>query len=248
MQPLVRLLLQNRTPAGSIHPVARPSKKRQTHLFSLTRTYLVAAVAAFMAVAVADAETDALRSATEAMQSKENYGYGRTGSAVDLGLSVMWSDHNVGADAAQQVGRLFGYGDVEGNETSNDLRKYAKGDVAGTERDPAYVYWGGGWRMPTQSEFEELCDRCRWVWEKRAGVAGFRVVGAGGRSIFLPVTGMKSNGSLQFQGERGYYWSGENSVAGSGYAPVLFFYKGGKLIKSYKKAYGFAIRPVREDY
>lgn len=217
-------------------------------MFRLTRIYLVAAVAAFMAVAVADAETDALRSATEAMQSDENYGYGRTGTAVDLGLSVMWSDHNVGADAAAQVGRLFGYGDVEGNETSNDLRKYAKGDVAGTESDPAYVYWGGGWRMPTQSEFEELCDRCRWVWEKRAGVAGFRVIGAGGRSIFLPVTGMKSNGVLQFENDRGYYWSGENSVTGSGYAPVLFFYKGGKLIKNYKKAYGFAIRPVKEDY
>lgn len=208
--------------------------------------YILTALIAIVAVAYVEPDADASRAVET--QSDENYGYGRTGSAVDLGLSVMWSDHNVGANAPSQVGRLFGYGNVDGKETSNDLRKYAKGDISGTEHDPAYVYWGGGWRIPTRDEFEELCDRCRWVWEKKNGVPGFRVIGTNGRSIFLPVTGMKSNGVLTFQDVRGYYWSGEVSDAGPNYAPVLFFYKGGKLIKDYKKAYGFAIRPVKEDY
>lgn len=205
---------------------------------------MMAAAAAFLVVA----DADALRLAGDDGQSDENYGYGRTGTAVDLGLSVLWADHNVGADKPNEVGRMFGYGDVEGREESNDLSKYAKGDVSGTERDPAYVYWGGGWRMPTESELEELCDRCRWQWVKNGGVEGFRVTGNGGRSIFLPVTGMKSNGNLQFEKIRGYYWSGEVCNGNSDYAPMLFFYKGGKLIKDYKKAYGFAIRPVKEDW
>lgn len=181
-------------------------------------------------------------------QSEHNYGYGRVATAIDLGLSVMWADHNVGADYPTQIGRYFGYGDVDGNETSNDPAKYAKGDVAGTDGDPAYVYWGGGWRMPTHDELQELCDRCRWTWVKNNGVEGFRVTGPNGNSIFLPVTGMKSNGELKFDDARGYYWGGEAIPGMKGYVPTLFFYKGGKLVKNYKTFYGFAIRPVKEDY
>ena len=204
-------------------------------MFRLARILALTSTASFLAVGAASAQSD------------ENYGYGRTPTAVDLGLSVMWADHNVGADHPSEVGRLFGYGDVEGKETSNDMDKYVSGDISGTERDPAYVYWGGGWRMPTQSELEELQRRCKWKWVKNGKVAGFRVIGTNGRSIFLPVTGMKSNGNLQFADIRGYYWSGEMCGGGSSYVYALFFYNGNQLIKNYKKVYGFAIRPVKED-
>ena len=177
----------------------------------------------------------------------DNYGYGRVAEAVDLGLSVKWADHNIGSSFANEVGRYFGYGDVDGRETSNDFKKYTKGDICGTEHDPAFVYWGGGWRLPTADEITELCERCEWRWVKLDGVEGFKVVGRRGKSIFLPVSGMKSNGNLQFEKIRGYYWSGNMCDDDANYAPALFFYKGGKLVKDYKKVFGFVIRPVRED-
>lgn len=101
--------------------------------------------------------------------------------------------------------------------------------------------------MPTADEITELCERCEWRWVKLDGVEGFKVVGRRGKSIFLPVSGMKSNGNLQFEKIRGYYWSGNMCDDDANYAPALFFYKGGKLVKDYKKVFGFVIRPVRED-
>lgn len=224
--------------------VPKPAMHHYLHLlvnlFRTARIYILTLAVALAAMASADV--------SRRPQSDENYGYGRTATAVDLGLSVMWADHNVGADNAREPGRFFGYGDVEGSETSNDPRKYESGDISGTENDPAYVYWGSGWRMPTEKEIYELCDRCRWDWVRVGGTEGFRVTGHNGGSIFLPVTGMRSNGNPQFEGVRGYYWGGEVSDLGKDYAPALFFYKGGKLVKDYKKAYGFAIRPVYEGY
>ena len=180
--------------------------------------------------------------------SDDNYGYGRTPEAVDLGLSVMWADHNVGADYPNEIGRYFGYGDVDGNETSNIISRYATGDVSGTEHDPANSFWGQGWRMPTAEEMTELCERCSWKWVKKGSTEGYLVTGRRGQSIFLPVTGMQSKGELQFEGVRGYYWTGESCDGSVDYAYSLFFYKGGKLMKNYKKFYGFAIRPVKEEF
>ena len=32
------------------------------------------------------------------------------------------------------------------------------------EDDAAHVNWGGGWRMPTAAEVDELIDNCTWTW------------------------------------------------------------------------------------
>lgn len=177
----------------------------------------------------------------------ERAGYGLPGNAVDLGLSVLWSDHNVGATGPTDQGRIFGYGDITGSVTSFVYADYVSQDVSGTDRDLAYVFWGSGWRMPTASEIKELVDRCEWRWVVRNGVPGFIVKGRNG-AIFLPVTGQRSGEELAFQQTRGYYWSGEISEVDHDYASALFFHKGGKMLKEYRKFYGFAIRPVREEF
>ncbi len=220
---------------------------RLKHIFGLGMTLALLAGAICIA-ATTMPSTEGVRTANASLgPNGDNYGYGRTPEAVDLGLSVMWADHNVGANHSNEIGRFFGYGDVDGNETSNFIQRYATGDISGTEHDPAYSFWGQGWRMPTSEEMTELCERCSWKWVKKSGVNGFLVTGKRGQSIFLPVTGMKSNGEMQFEGVRGYYWTGETSEGSTDYAYTLFFYKGGKLIKNYKKFYGFVIRPVKEE-
>ena len=173
--------------------------------------------------------------------------YGLPGNAVDLGLSVLWSDQNVGATGPTDVGRFFGYGDLTGTVMTCSYNDYISQDIVGTDRDPAYVFWGSGWRMPTASEIEELVERCQWKWVVRNGTPGFIVKGRES-SIFLPVTGQRSGRELAYQQTRGYYWSGEISETDHDYAGALFFHKGGHMLKNYRKFYGFVIRPVKEEF
>ncbi len=222
-------------------------KSTMTILFiTVSLTLLVAAVTKAMS-APADV-VDASPSVSPAVSGPEgNYGYGLPGAAVDLGLSVKWSDRNVGANSSQEVGRYFGFGDVEGSETSHYLKRYTSGDITGTDRDPAYVFWGQGWRMPSADEMRELCERCSWKWIRRGGVEGFLVTGRHGNSIFLPVTGLRTNDKYQFTERRGYYWSGDIGESDPNYAHALFFHKGGMSVREYLKVFGFVIRPVNED-
>ena len=51
--------------------------------------------------------------------------------------------------------------------------------------DAARYNWGGKWRMPSESDFQELLDCCQWKWRK----FGFLVTGPNGNTIFLRCRG-----------------------------------------------------------
>lgn len=105
-------------------------------------------------------------------------------SYVDLGLSVKWATMNVGASRASSYGDYF------------------------TMSEADYFSWGGGWRLPTKYEIDELIDRCAWIWTNFEGRVGYIVIGPNDNSIFLPASGLKRYGSVLLgKGERGYYWS-----------------------------------------
>ena len=98
----------------------------------------------------------------------ENVTFGETsepelpeaGRPVDLGLSVLWADRNVGATSEFDPGIQCGWGDPTGEKTSNDLDDYPSPlppeNISGTEYDIARAKWGAPWRMPTKEEMEEL--------------------------------------------------------------------------------------------
>ena len=78
------------------------------------------------------------------------------------------------------------------------------------EDDAAVQNWGGKWRMPTQYEFLELHDKCSWVWTdsyNETGVKGYVVTGPNNNSIFLPVTGYRSNYQYYSADTYGCYWT-----------------------------------------
>lgn len=52
---------------------------------------------------------------------------GSKGTAVDLGLSVKWADHNVGATSAEGYGNYYGWGDPTGNVQTKAVGDYAIG-------------------------------------------------------------------------------------------------------------------------
>ena len=125
--------------------------------------------------------------------------------AVDLGLSVKWANMNVGAKKASGFGTYFAWGETKSKDYySWNTYAWSKGDsqfltkYSNTDRrsqlapvdDAAHVNLGGGWRMPTVDEFEELINNCTWEWTTLDGVNGYNVTSKKtGNSIFLPITG-----------------------------------------------------------
>jgi hypothetical protein len=74
--------------------------------------------------------------------------------------------------------------------------------------DAARANMGGDWRMPTVDEYDELIDNCKWEWTNKDGVNGYKVTSKkNGNSIFLPITGFRFYGDVQFRAINGIYWT-----------------------------------------
>lgn len=147
------------------------------------------------------------------------------GIKIDLGLSVCWAAHNIGAKSPEEYGTYFSW--------------YGY-DIATEE-------WGDGWRMPTVDEGAELIERCTWDWETFNGVTGYKVTGPNGNSIFLPATGwgFSSPGNISTCIE-GNYWL--NTFCGYSGCDLQFHDTGRIFIDCGAVPSGFqTVRPV-SDY
>ena len=171
---------------------------------------------------------------------------------VDLGLSVKWATCNVGASAPSDYGNYYAWGEVrtksEYYETNCTTWEKAMGDIAGDPaHDAARYNWGGRWRLPTEAECRELVDNCTWTWTEQGGHEGYRVTSRkNGASIFLPAAGWRLGSSLDYAGERGYYWSSSPSESGAQYAYGLSFGSGNLNVGWYYRSGGRSVRPVSE--
>lgn len=84
---------------------------------------------------------------------------------------------------------------------STHLTKYTEEDRIthlDISDDAARVSWGGRWRIPGESEFNELRSQCMWEWTQPGGTNGYKVIGPNGNSIFLPANGRYSMPCGQF--------------------------------------------------
>ena len=186
---------------------------------------------------------------------------------VDLGLpsGLKWATCNVGANAPEEYGDYFAWGEVEPKTTydwstykwcngSYDTQtKYCTYSSYGTvdnktvldkEDDAAAVNWGGKWRMPTKAEQDELRQQCTWTWTSKSGVNGYQVTGPNGKSIFLPAAGYRGGSSLYSVGGSGFYWS---SSLGTGrpYDACRLRFLSDLVDWNYNsRYYGFSVRPV----
>ena len=182
---------------------------------------------------------------------------------VDLGLSVLWAAYNVGASSPEEYGGYYAWGETS---TKSDYtwenyiycEKYYDGDwywvgkfigneISGTSYDVAHVQWGGGARMPTLAEVEELVDNCTFTGGSYNGVEGSYVTGPNGNSIFLPFAGGRNDDGLYVEGRYGLFWSGTYVDGPSGtYAYNLNCYKGRGYWGYCYRYYGHSVRPVTE--
>ncbi|MBR7042895.1 MAG: hypothetical protein IKI18_01725 [Prevotella sp.] len=194
---------------------------------------------------------------------------------VDLGLpsGLLWATCNVGATKPEDYGDYFAWGETTPKETySWDNYKWCKGTlktlikycgnsdygnegftdgktVLDPDDDAAAVNWKGGWRMPTNEDFQELLANTTNVWTTVNNVNGrkFTAKNGSGKSIFLPAAGYFDNGTLKKPSEGCLYWSSSGLSSDSYDA----FYR--NLTKSIVngsqtyRCFGFSVRPVNEN-
>lgn len=111
--------------------------------------------------------------------------------SVDLGLpsGTQWACCNVGA--ASPVG--YGGGFTFYSDFHDDT-------------------WDSTWSKPTIAQVRELVSMCKWVETELNGVAGWKIYGLNGNSIFLPKSGFLSddfdaNGKRLDAGKCCYIWT-----------------------------------------
>ena len=160
---------------------------------------------------------------------------------VNLGLSMKWATTNIGAIAPEELGSYYAWGEYntkynyswstyrfgDGSSFSkyNTSSSYGSVDnkkVLEKGDDIASIEYGGNWRMPTDTEWNELRTNCSWTWTTINGVYGQLATSKiNGNSIFFPATG-KMNGTQIEYGSNGYYWS-SNLTTNPPYCANCFF-------------------------
>ena len=193
---------------------------------------------------------------------------------VDLGLpsGTLWATCNVGANAPEEYGDYFAWGETmpkncyndstylwsKSDNNSSGYTKYCLQSNYGYagfsdgkfELDPiddaASANWGSEWRMPSLAQLMELCEKCTWTWTTQNDVYGQLGTGPNGNTIFLPATGSRFNESLNYVGTIGNYWTRTLRTDYSSYAYNLylnFSFLDIFLIK--ERHSGLAVRAVR---
>lgn len=134
------------------------------------------------------------------------------GSYVDMGLAsrTLWASCNVGASLPEEYGWYVSWGETAEKErySTADYTLVSSGNTWDLTDgyDVACVTLGDKWRMPTQTELEELFT-CTWSWEKRNGVQGVRITGPNGNAIFLPAATFKDDSrTAPTESSYGSYW------------------------------------------
>lgn len=152
---------------------------------------------------------------------------------VDLGLpsGTLWATCNVGADAPEEYGNYYAWGETTTKSTyswnnykycngsSSLLTKYCNISKLGyngytddliilqLDDDAATVNWGGDWRMPSKEEWRELFSNTTSMWVTKNAIYGMFLIASNGNSIFLPAAGVYYNNNVEAAGRLGLYWS-----------------------------------------
>ena len=138
-------------------------------------------------------------------------------NCVDLGLpsGLLWAKSNMGTTVPTEIGDYYAWGETSpkkkyhGNNYKHytgsdlDIKKYNEKDwktVLELEDDAANANLGVGYRIPTQEDWKELLEDCKWEAvtttlpeimdpSQTKVIARWIVTGPNGKSIILPMTG-----------------------------------------------------------
>ena len=193
---------------------------------------------------------------------------------VDLGLpsGLKWAKCNVGAEKETDYGYYFQWGDIEDKsnaECSWESYKYCNGSFdtltkynifplfgekpddktkLDSEDDTATQIMGSDWRMPTQTEIQELLENTENEWVEDfngSGVNGRKFTSKiNGNSIFIPAAGICRDGSVDYVGSSGGIWSSSLKDDYPNLAWYLYFNSGDCYIYGSRRCIGRSVRGV----
>ncbi len=200
-------------------------------------------------------------------------GYANGFGYVDLGLpsGTLWAYTNLGASLPYEHGEYYAWGETTTkaaydwttyqycNGDSASITKYCSDATFGnggftdqlttleSSDDAATVNRSSSWRMPTQTDFQELYDNCRRTYRYLGGTNGYLLTGPNGNSIFLPdagnIIGSEINGTTVGNGDFGDYWT--STLGSSPYqAYIVWFYSDDFSGDVCERYFGLSIRPV----
>lgn len=164
-------------------------------------------------------------------------------ASVDLGLSVNWSAFNWGATCPWEYGDLYGWGAPASNSISSQNYPNLK-NIGDTEYDVIACDWGNGYRMPTDSELNELMNKCYWSYITFHNVKGYKVTGPNGNSIFIPAAGY-FDGQNKEVSQNAFIWSSDQFSSRCGSA--LHIHKSSIFLSFTEKYMGLSLRGVTKN-
>lgn len=162
------------------------------------------------------------------------------GTAVDLGLSVLWASYNVGATSVEEFGGSYYWGstpEISYEEKKELISNTQIMDICGTKYDIAHYYWEDDWRLPTNIECRELVEQCSFTYEEKNGISGYVAKGPNGNSIFFPA--QQSNGIV-------LYMSGVQASVKNENVHVLVFDRNVQLVQTSSIYSKYSVRPVKD--
>ena len=163
---------------------------------------------------------------------------------VDLGLpsGTLWATCNVGANAPEEYGDYFAWGETAPKDVYNwSTYQYYEGDAATAN-------WGDEWRMPAKEEWQELLDNTTNKWTTQNGVNGRLFTGSNGNSLFLPAAGFRWDDDLNYVGSYGYFWSSSLDTDSPNDAWLFDLYSDYYGMYSLYRGYGQSVRAVRSGF
>ena len=177
---------------------------------------------------------------------------------VDLGLpsGLLWAMCNIGASEPWESGLYFSWGNVKGHEKGsgyyfdNAAYKSTPGGELTTDipvdagYDTARANLGGGWRLPTAFEFQELDGNCTSVWTMQNGVYGRLFISMiNGNRVFFPAAACYIESTLFNDCIGGYYWS--SSMNSQTSSKTLHLTRNSiETYGGYYRSLGFTVRGV----
>ena len=141
-------------------------------------------------------------------------------NCVDLGLpsGLLWAKSNMGTTVPTEIGDYYAWGETSTKRKYYistykyykttiskilEILKYSEKDlktVLELEDDAANANLGVGYRIPTQEDWHELLDNCKWeavttTTKNNKIIARWKVTGPNGKYIILPATvGSRADG------------------------------------------------------
>lgn len=214
-------------------------------------------------------------------------------NCIDLGLpsGLLWAKSNMGTTNPTEIGDYYAWGEISTKKkyhgenykhyTSDlDLKKYYEKDwktVLELEDDAANANLGVGYRIPTEEDWQELLDNCKWEAvtftlpeitdpSQTKYIARWVVTGPNGKSIILPQTGGFREDTWLYSSDGDTYYTTANLWPAEGLSdkdkyrkavalawPLLAGKTSSGSIKkptfrSTRRVFGLVVRPVFDRY